>query len=173
MTVATLKFARRKIFLNKRNLILLVLILLIGGILILSVGRVFLLRVKAVLSPDYYGRVERIRNAEVALELFKNNPFWGVGIGGFSVFAPEIEGVKERFKYPHNILLEVVCELGLLGLFFFGALVILTLKQLSHLRRRWRYSKFHPLACVLTTVFVFCLLSSFTSGDINNPLIQR
>ena len=53
----------------------------------------------------------RLKHYSDAWQLFKNNPLFGIGTGGF----PE--------GYPHNIFLEIAAENGLLGLIiFFGFL---------------------------------------------------
>jgi O-antigen ligase len=58
------------------------------------------------------GMGDRIKIYSAAWQLFKNKPFFGLGTGGFPGGG-----------YPHNIILEIAAENGLLGLLiFFGFL---------------------------------------------------
>ncbi|MHA1988983.1 MAG: O-antigen ligase family protein [Promethearchaeota archaeon] len=64
---------------------------------------------------------------ELSLEIFSDNPVVGVGMGGFSSFH-SIE------LYPHNIILEVMAEGGIVGLLVFSALFVVLFKLI------YRYS---------------------------------
>jgi O-antigen ligase len=50
-----------------------------------------------------------------AIDGFLGSPLYGLGIGGFSAISYSL--VRD---YPHNIILEILCELGALGLLLFG-----------------------------------------------------
>jgi len=52
-----------------------------------------------------------------SLDLFENNPFSGVGFGGWSN-SPIV-----THKYPHNIYVELLSEVGLIGVFLFCLLL--------------------------------------------------
>ncbi|WP_310501316.1 O-antigen ligase family protein [Paenibacillus qinlingensis] len=51
-----------------------------------------------------------------ALNKFMDNPFFGTGLGGDSLMG--------RFYYPHNIVLEIASELGLVGITLWGMAII-------------------------------------------------
>lgn len=52
------------------------------------------------------------RNYDYPIMIINNNLFTGIGFGNYyNSFADEV--------YPHNIVLEILCEMGILGLFFF------------------------------------------------------
>lgn len=58
------------------------------------------------------------RNYDYPLTIISNNPLTGIGFGNYyNSFADEV--------YPHNIVLEILCEMGILGLFFFLFVTIL------------------------------------------------
>lgn len=80
----------------------------------------------------------------ISLDIIKDNPFAGVGFGGWSEYA------SPEFKYPHNILLELITELGVLGLCFFVFFI-------SPLKRRG----------VLTYVGLFVFVALMFSGDMS------
>ena len=52
--------------------------------------------------------MERLNNYHHAQELFVQNPIFGVGIGGFNYWT--------GIFFVHNLLLEIACELGFVGL---------------------------------------------------------
>ena len=60
---------------------------------------------------------ERVTLIKRSLEIIKENPIFGTGIGGFSMAFNKTD---QRLS-SHNIFLEVITETGLLGLFIFVA----------------------------------------------------
>lgn len=142
-------------------------VIIIGAMFALTIGWVFLIRVKALSLPDYYGRVERISNAKIALDLFLENPFRGVGIGGFHSYSVQIEDL-EKFKYPHNIILETMSELGLYGLVLFLLILRSSFKKLIFLKNKYWNYRFSTLPNVVISLMVFTFLTSLTSGNITN-----
>jgi hypothetical protein len=92
-----------------------------------------------------------------AWKLTLANPL-GIGIGGFDRYAPL------ELHYPHNLFLEIGCELGwlpLLSLLLFLALGILTTVRI--LRREYTW---HTL--FLGLVFLSALMNAMVSGDLND-----
>ena len=122
-------------------------------------------RFRKLLRKGHYSQVERIGNVKTALRLFYDHPLLGVGIGGFSVYAYKIEGV-ERFKYPHNIVLELLCELGLVGLLLFFVIIFFAFKTLISLHRRQEI-----VAIAFLSLLIFTFLNSMTSQHIANPAL--
>lgn len=96
---------------------------------------------------DYSGEVRRSQWTETVAML---QDHWAVGAGlsGYpTVFAPYHQATQyEIFQYPHNILLNVWVELGLLGLAAFGALVLATVHTAWPALRETARGNPHPLA---------------------------
>jgi O-antigen ligase len=122
---------------------------------------------KFFFTSGHYSQVERLQNAGIALELFFKRPFLGVGIGGFSSYSFAMEGF-EQFNYPHNILLEVLCEMGIFGFLFFFLNVFFGFKHLIRLNKVYSHS---CLEKVFLSLFVFTFLNSLTCGHIANPAL--
>lgn len=104
----------------------------------------------------------------LALEGFASSPVWGLGLGGF---APLIDPVLygEEVSYPHNMLLEIACELGLIGLLVMFALLWHYLKLSVKLMRYARARPDDPLAkwgVLTSTVFLSFLVACQFSGDL-------
>jgi len=70
-----------------------------------------------LLLRDWSGRVHLIGWRE-SLDMLGNHPIWGAGLSGYpTAVAPyhTAQGV-EIFQYPHNLLLAIWSELGLVGI---------------------------------------------------------
>ncbi|MFX0197390.1 MAG: O-antigen ligase family protein [Candidatus Hodarchaeota archaeon] len=126
-------------------------------------------RIQNLLTSGHYSQVERLENAKIALRLFYNYPLLGVGIGGFSVYSFEIEGV-ERFKYPHNILLEVLSEMGLAGFSLFFLITFFAFRYLIRLNSLNLYREVY-LPKVFLSFLIFTFLNALVSQNIANPTL--
>jgi O-antigen ligase len=60
-----------------------------------------------------------------AFEIITNNPLIGIGETGY---AKEIEPILEYFSSPHNVIIEVLCYTGVVGLILFMFFFIKTIK---------------------------------------------
>jgi hypothetical protein len=81
---------------------------------------------------------------EVALGRFIAHPFFGTGLGG-----PDLNG---NLNYPHNLMLEMAGELGMVGLLLWGIAFAFTC------RVAWRHS-------VVLALLVQTFASTMFSGD--------
>jgi len=82
----------------------------------------------------------------------------GVGTGGYASIA------TTGALYPHNIVLEIGSELGILGLLAFAAFVISVVVRLLRLIARGGESA--GWSGLLLTLFVFSLVNAQFSGDV-------
>jgi O-antigen ligase len=108
-------------------------------------------------STPTYTAGRRLTLYRWALKMFAEKPLTGWGLGGWSYYALD----RDVPAYPHNLVLEIAAEEGVMGL---AALGILLLTVLLALRRIWRSS---PDLSFIAPVFAFSLLATMTSGDIN------
>ena len=93
----------------------------------------------------------------ISVDLIKNN-LLGYGIGSYSVLA----GVD---RYPHNIVLELLVELGIIGLFLFSQPFIKSMRDSIKMLYK---SKNEDWAFVMFSfsVLLFAILNAQFSGDI-------
>lgn len=105
----------------------------------------------------------RMERFDAAIQMFNAKSFLGNGIGSFAV---EFSGRDTR-SYPHNIFLEFMSELGIVGVMAFIMLIALALfygvvvyKKANHY--------FDSLQLTIVIGFVFMLLNANVSGDIND-----
>jgi len=108
-------------------------------------------------STPTYTAGKRLTMYRWALGMFEERPVTGWGLGGWSYYAFD----RDMPAYPHNLILEVAAEEGIIGL---AALATLLLTILWTMRHIWRTS---PDLTFITPVFAFSLLVTMTSGDIN------
>jgi O-antigen ligase len=107
-------------------------------------------RLLMLLDPEGSESVlERITQVSFSFDkIFENagNFLFGLGIGSFGILY---EGVDER-SYPHNAMLEIWFELGLLGIILFILLLLVYFKKI-----RFRLN--------LVLIFIYLLLNSLKS----------
>ena len=92
-----------------------------------------------------------------ALAMFAEKPLMGWGLGGWSYYVFD----RDMPAYPHNLILEIAAEEGVMGLAALGTLLITVLLAM---RRIWRKS---PDLSFIVPVFAFSFLATLTSGDLN------
>ncbi|MDR2036299.1 MAG: O-antigen ligase family protein [Bacteroidales bacterium] len=150
MVIAFITYSDSKKTFNFYNKILTILfIIFISGTLVLSYISVnnieigIFNRFKLMKENSQTGKKEtRVDLYSEAFEMFKSSPI----IGKRFVTESKYSGGA----YPHNIFLEIMMALGLLGLFFFIIIMYNLYKKISSLRRESAYY-----------LFFFCLLVFF------------
>jgi O-antigen ligase len=93
-----------------------------------------------------------------AINDFKENPILGVGTGN------SVGGTG----FPHNIILEVSAELGLLGLLILIFMCYLTLKTAITFIKRKEMPDLNTLMKLSLLLFIFSLVEAMFSGFITN-----
>tara|TARA_Y100001968_G_C19395996_1_gene738345 strand:- start:41 stop:1180 length:1140 start_codon:yes stop_codon:yes gene_type:complete len=92
----------------------------------------------------------------------------GVGLGNWQKFADKksfLVSHKPPLNYPHNIFLEIFCELGVfVGLLFFVYVITLFLKSLFyHIK-----NQNNKLLQLLFYIFAYLLFNAMISGDLSD-----
>lgn len=100
----------------------------------------------------------RITNYYTALDMILESKLMGMGIGGFLSYTG---GSGDR-GYPHNIILEITAELGVLGLIIFLLIIAVGLLRFFNYFNKNFYST------SVFALFVFFLINSMVSGDLND-----
>ena len=88
-----------------------------------------------ILLRDVSGQA-RVAMWHETVSMLRDNPILGAGLSGFPVaIAPYHDATfYEIFQYPHNVVLNIWVELGLLGLVATLLIIILTIKTTWHHR---------------------------------------
>jgi O-antigen ligase len=100
----------------------------------------------------------RIVKWEQAMCDFIENPIIGIGTGNSS----------NKSGFPHNIVLEVAAEFGVLGLLIFIPLVYITVRKAVVFLRNKQLSNSHMLMRLLLVLFIYFLTHAMFSGHIAN-----
>jgi len=95
-----------------------------------------------------------------SISLFLNNPLFGYGIGSY----PIVTGCVDSRIYPHNIFLEIMAEMGLVGLFLFVSLLFVGLRSLGN----YRVIRNNPICAIILMIFTFMLGGAMISGDLHD-----
>jgi len=95
---------------------------------------------------------------EMAWEVWRAKPVIGGGLG----ILAALRGTPDVRCYPHNLVLELLSELGLLGAFLFGMLVIVAVKALGPVDVLGR----DPWRMLVAMLFANAMLNALVSGDI-------
>ena len=90
----------------------------------------------------------------------------GLGIGGFSMYYSPYTEMKEI--YPHNILLEIGSELGIFCLIAFIIILFQTFKFAFSNTFKSKMDVHFFISITLLASFIFMLVNSMFSGDIND-----
>ena len=140
--------------------VLLILCGIVLGLLI-STGNVPLTitRLSVLIDTDS-GGWRRLEMYQAALSMWAERPLLGYGIGAW----PLVTRAMDVRSYPHNLILEILAELGLVGLLLFGGLSLWALRGLGS-----AYTVRHDvLRLVILMLFVNAFLNSMSTGDLSD-----
>ena len=96
-------------------------------------------------------------------ELLQRHPLIGAGIGGFRYSSPN----PGAFKWPHNVLLEIACELGIPAAFLICALFGSALRE-SYRQVKDGRSHYFAISTVVAALLVIGIINALNTGDINS-----
>jgi len=102
----------------------------------------------------------RLQYYSAAIEQWIHQPLWGNGLGSW----PVLYGSGDIRGYPHNIFLEFLSEMGLLGTAIFSLLLVYSFSCVTDFRKR-HDKNFSVLVLML---LVYALVNSMISGDISD-----
>lgn len=141
--------------------------LLVGGLLLLTVvtltgGAINLHRFRPSYALADPATRERLTAVKASVSYVKASPVLGIGSADY-----QHAGRFGTITYPHNVILEVGAEYGLVGLtLFFGALAGV-IKSAGALLASERLNAIQRRVVMLTVAgFVFMLVNAQVSGDI-------
>ena len=160
LALKTFKFTKRDVLLNKGAVKVAFSLIPIPLIMIPFQDSIqtMLTRLTFLFNSSGHGSYsQRAERFSFAFDVWKNNPILGDGFGSYAI---NYTGIDERY-YPHNIILEVLSELGFIGFAIFGALLVLPFFLHNVLKSN------HLQVCVLL-MFIYTFLNANTTGDIND-----
>ena len=96
-----------------------------------------------VLTPSNYAVVERLAHWQAGLNMAASSIWLGVGLGNYAAAYPEfmVAGWPEPLGHAHNIYINVLGEMGILGLISYAVLWAALFSRVIHLVRTldWPY----------------------------------
>ena len=125
MTIFYLRYFKLKI--NKKIIISATLVFLI--FISVFINSVFSQRLASSFSLSDISNAGRIQIWETSFDVFFENPVLGAGLGSLPVFFDPKASVKSPIN-AHNTYLDILSELGLVGIFLFFAFLFYLFKNL-------------------------------------------
>lgn len=118
------------LILKRRTRLPAIIIAVLLGILLASIPTSRHTISEKIFFQDWSGKVRLVMWQE-SLVMLKDRPLFGAGLGAYpDVIKPYHHATwMEIFQYPHNILLNLWSEIGLLGILVFAWIMILWLKR--------------------------------------------
>ena len=112
--------------------------------------------------------LSRVDSYTLSWQMFKEKPLLGWGFGSFNGFN-NIEWTYIQ-KYPHNLILEILAELGIAGLVFFAAISFLIIKGI--LKNQFKPGREEvkfliPGSSSIIVLFLFSLWLAMWAKDIS------
>ena len=115
------------------------------------------------ISGESASFIERFRIYDVGFRAWAESVLFGQGLGGYSAFIGEV-GVR---TYPHNILIEIISEMGMIGLVIIILLAISTIYSLRVLKNKKIIVEINQTSLyIYPTIFFYVLSNSMFSGDL-------
>jgi len=108
----------------------------------------------------------RLNYLSAGIKMFAESPIIGHGIGSFPVYFNGIDIVN----YPHNIIIEILSEVGLLGFAIFSSLVIYLL-SIWKKKKYFKIGKNTMLKDIYKPLLIYFVMMIITSSIGNARLI--
>lgn len=92
------------------------------------------------------------------INLLKDQPFFGAGLDGFKTLYSNqyrLPVYQEQFQYPHNLILTIWSEMGLIGLFAF---LLILINSIFRTIKRINTSPIPTTGLIFICVFVYWLV---------------
>lgn len=102
----------------------------------------------------------RIRMYGEAIQVWMAHPLFGAGVGSW----PVLTGFGDIKMYPHNMILEVLAEFGLIGLFLLSLPFLFALRHL----RRVTHVRRDPWALLALMLFLNAFVNAMFTGDLSD-----
>lgn len=169
MTFSSVRYKKGTIFYSKNTkyvFLLAFLIFSVGSFILESGGfKTTISRLEVLFTEQNGGSSAnaRIERYYTAMEMFNHNVVLGDGIGSFPLSFSSID----KRDYPHNIFLELLSELGLIGFLLFLALLLTSIYRIT-INYGGTESKNMNIQFTVLVGILFTLLNALVSGDIND-----
>ncbi len=117
-------------------------------------------RYSSIFSSHYDPSTEGRFDAWIAgLQMFTHNPITGIGVDNFPyAYGAGVYSTHSNYLRPHNMYVQIIAELGILGLLAFGSFIYYVLRQNFRLRKRLKAEGIRgsPLLWISYAVTISC-----------------
>lgn len=109
-------------------------------------------------DPLLRANANRFDYFAVAYQLWLQAPLFGQGLSSFAILYSG--GMEIQGTYPHNAILQILAEFGLIGLILFAVFIVASLRHYSVERLRQ-----DPLSLLLIMLFITIFIQTMVSSD--------
>lgn len=151
-------FNKRKKIFKQKNLIIILMILFISliGLFFGKIEESFI----RIFEYNDRNTSSRLDALQIAIDSFINSPILGLGLGGYNKINPQL-------KYPHNIVIEFIVELGfIISIIIGGVILILFINY-------YRYFIFKVQRNEIFLFTLYTFLFSFINGLVSGNLASN
>lgn len=136
-----------------------ILFLFINYIVLMIFPNNYLIQRFLRISPENSVSLTRMDYFSIAIKNFIKKPLIGFGTGSYGFLFAH----KDVRSYPHNIILEIMVELGMIGLILITPLFLNSLIKINNILKI--YSRNDTLKATYC-LYIFYLINSMFTGDI-------
>jgi O-antigen ligase len=126
------------------------------------------------IDPENYAVVERLAHWQAALNMARSSPFAGVGLGNYEVVYDNFRLINwlEPLGHAHNYYLNILAEMGLLGLLVYGKVWFILFMTAYQARRHPNPLSRAIAISILGTWTYFSVHSLFDNLYVNNAFLH-
>jgi O-antigen ligase len=129
----------------------------------------FLSNTRLLLNPFNITDISALHRIEAwakSIQLIRSNPLVGIGTGSFKSIGQNLfPWIESGWQYPHNILLELFVENGVLGISLFLTFLFVIIKRYLKIREKV-IGENRTILDTFFCLFLFTLINSMISGDL-------
>lgn len=117
----------------------------------------------------------RVLLAQSAWEIFIKNPFLGIGFDNFvainsnTTLFPIIKALGGKDLYVHNVYLQIMAEMGIVGIIAFLNLIRVVYKYLSKMLTATKFHEYRFLLLGWSGAFTLWLFMALTEASLYTP----
>jgi len=132
-------------------------------------------RIKEISLSKDKAESTRIRLWQTSINIIKNKPIWGIGLGNFGNLFNQykVAGTYDNYSHPHNDFLNVAVNSGLLGLLAYlsiwGVFLYSTIKAMVKNKRSGFLYAMQIGGVIAIIAFLFASLFQcyYTDAEVN------
>ncbi|MFV0516078.1 MAG: O-antigen ligase family protein [Aminipila sp.] len=105
--------------------------------------------------------IQRMAFFEDGIKLFKQSPILGHGLSGYENGVSSVQNFFYETRYVHNHYIQVLCDLGIIGLVIFISILFLSVWVVLNILKRSKLSNYENAGAFMLPMFAASLVQMF------------